>query len=108
MLYNCAEKLWINTQETMSEYIKIETDLSDDGQVLFFHTNLPLTDGSVESYISIEAMEEGSPIAQALAAGAGLSKINIQGSEMRITKTLDVEWYVVVEEVTAILKDFFL
>ena len=50
----------------MSEYIDIETELGDDGVVLF-HTNLKLTAaGRREYYASADELAEGSPVAQAL------------------------------------------
>ena len=54
----------------MSEYIEIETELSDDGRILTVYTNLRLNEGEVEQYDSIEAAEEGTPVPQALPGSA--------------------------------------
>jgi hypothetical protein len=92
----------------MSEYIDIETELSDDGEKMYFYTNLTLADGELETYESPEAMEEGSPVAQALALLAGISRLQIEGSEMTITRDPEFPWHVIVADVSAALKDFFL
>ena len=92
----------------MSEYIEIETEESDDGQRIRFYTNLCLAEGESEDYDSPESMEEGSPVAQALAIIDGIAHLRIDGSDLIITRQPEVEWYVIVEEVSAALKDFFL
>jgi len=92
----------------MSEYIEIGTSGSDDGKSVTFFTNLCLSSGSLESYDSPEEMEEGSPLAQSLAVIPGLACLRINGQELTIWRERDAEWYAVVEDVTAVLKDFFL
>lgn len=92
----------------MSEYIEIDAELSDDGQRVFVYTNLLLVDDSFEEYNSREALEEGSPVAQALAMIDGIVHLRIEDSDLVITKEPDVEWYLIVEDVSAALKDFFL
>ena len=92
----------------MSEYIEISTEDGDDNDSLYIITNLNLTDGAVEEYDSFEAMELGSPVAQALAAVAGLSFIRLDGSDIYLRRESDADWYVIVEDITAVLKDFFL
>jgi hypothetical protein len=92
----------------MSEYIEIEIEPSDDGKQIFFYTNLRLSEGDVEEYDSRTSLERGSPVAQALAMIDGIDLIRIEGSDMVISIEPDVEWYFVVEEVSAALKDFFL
>ncbi len=92
----------------MSEYIEIESELSDDGRRIFVYTNLRLAEGDIEDYSSREALEEGSPVAQALALIQGIVQLRIENSDLIITQEPDSEWYVIVEEVSAVLKDFFL
>lgn len=92
----------------MSEYIQIETELSDDGHTIYFYTNLPLTSETVEHYESPEDMEVGSPLAQAFTICTGIERLTIEGSEIAIIKSQDIDWFVIVEDVSAILKDFFL
>ena len=92
----------------MSEYIEIETELSDDGDEMFFFTNLTLAEGGVEQYDSPAVMEEGSPVAQALAVIEGIARLQIEGREMTITREPDAPWHVIVADVSAALKDFFL
>jgi hypothetical protein len=92
----------------MSEYIEIETELSDDGDEMFFYTNLTLADGEAETYDSPEAMEEGSPVAQALALLDGIAQLEINGRDLTIIRDPDTPWHVIVADVSAALKDFFL
>jgi hypothetical protein len=92
----------------MSEYIEIETELSDDGRELYIYTNLKLNEGGVKKYDSPAAMEEGSPVAQALALLDGIAQLQIEGDEMIITREPDAAWHVIVADVSAVLKDFFL
>ncbi|MEM7110971.1 MAG: hypothetical protein AAF614_00965 [Chloroflexota bacterium] len=92
----------------MSEYMEIESELSDDGQEIYVYTNLRLADGEPELYDSLEAMEEGSPVAQALAVIEGIAHLEIDGSDMVITPQPDAAWHVIAEDVSAALKDFFL
>lgn len=92
----------------MSEYIEIESETSDDGEKIFVYTNLSLADGGFEEYNSREALEEGSPVAQTLAMIDGIAHLRIEDSDLIITRETDVEWYLIVEDVSAALKDFFL
>lgn len=92
----------------MSEYIEIETELSDDSEEMYFFTNLTLSDGAAEQYESPAEMEEGSPVAQALALLEGIARLRIEGREMTITREPDYPWHVIVADVSAALKDFFL
>ncbi len=92
----------------MSEYIEIETELSDDGQRMHFYTNLTLTDQDQETYHSLDEMEEGSPLAQALSVIPGIAHLTIAGSDMTLAKEPDTDWYAIVADVSAAVKDFFL
>ena len=92
----------------MSEYIEIETEISDDDDVMYFYTNLKLTEEGVETYDSVEAMEEGSPIAQALSVVEGIIHLGMEDSEMSITREQGAAWHAIVSDVSAVLKDFFL
>ena len=92
----------------MSEYIEIETEANDDGKRIIVYTNLRLAEGYVEDYNSRESLEEGSPVAQALAMIDGIAHLRIEDSDLIITREPDVEWHIIVEELSAALKDFFL
>lgn len=92
----------------MSEYMEIESELSDDGLELYVYTNLRLADGAPESYASLAAMEEGSPVAQALAVIEGIAELQIEGTDLVIVPHPEVAWHVIAEDVSAALKDFFL
>ncbi len=92
----------------MSEYMDIEAEWGDDGELLF-HTNLRLTtDGREERYASVAEMEVGSPVAQALSAVEGLATLWMRGGEIAATTQPDADWHVVIADVTAALKEFFL
>ncbi len=92
----------------MSEYMEIETELSDDGTVMNFYTNLKLAEGEPEFYDSVAAMEVGSPVAQALAVVAGILTMHIDDTDLAITKEDDTDWHIIVADISAALKDFFI
>ncbi|MCA9902053.1 MAG: NifU N-terminal domain-containing protein [Anaerolineales bacterium] len=92
----------------MSEYIEIETEISDDDSTLTVYTNLRLNDGEAEIYHSSEAMEEGSPVAQALAVIQGITYLQIKGSDLTVQREPDSPWYAIISDISAALKDFFL
>ncbi len=92
----------------MSEYIEIETEISDDGRTMYIYTNLALAEGSSESYHSTTAMEEGSPVAQALAVVEGVAELMINDRNLTITRQPEADWHVIVADISAALKDFFL
>lgn len=92
----------------MSEYIDIEAELGDGGELLF-HTNLKLTAaGAKEVYASIEEMEVGSPVAQALSTVDGLASLTMDSGEIIIGTQPESDWHAIIADVTAALKDFFL
>jgi hypothetical protein len=92
----------------MSEYIEISTEEGDDNDSLYILTNLHLTEGQVEEYESLEEMESGSPVAQSLAAVDGLRFVRLEDGELYLQREPDVDWHGIIEDITAVLKDFFL
>ncbi len=92
----------------MSEYIEIETEAADDPRIMHFTTNLPLTADGEEIYGSPAEMEAGSPLAQALAPIHGLRRVHIIEDQMTVTSDGETPWHVIVAEITAAIKDFFL
>lgn len=92
----------------MSEYIEIETEVSDDVNVMYFHTNLQLSEEAMEEYDSVGAMEEGSPIAQALSVIQGIARLQISENDMTICRDPAAPWHAIVGDVSAVLRDFFL
>lgn len=92
----------------MSEYIEIETEMSDDGRLMLIHTNLNLAPEGVESYASADDMAEGSPLAQTLATIEGIIHLHIENHTLTLAREPDTPWHSIVAEVSAALKDFFL
>lgn len=93
----------------MSEYIEIEAELGDDGQSILFETNLPLTaEAAEERYDRSSPLAEGSPLAQALAGIPGVHSVLIAGSDLTVTYEPDADWHVIIADINAALKDFFL
>ncbi len=92
----------------MSEYIEIETTITDDPAVLSFSTNLNLSEEGVERYDSPAEMEVGSAVAQSMALVEGINKLRIEGSDMIVTRDPNTPWHLIIAEVTAALKEFFL
>ena len=92
----------------MSEYIEIDAELDDDGAIVFA-TNLSLTaEGREEQYDSAAALEEGSPVAQALAVVPGIAALTMRGGRIILTPAPDADFHSLVADVTAALKEFFL
>lgn len=92
----------------MSEYMEIETEIDDDDLTMYLSTNLKLTDGAAEEYDSLEALEEGSPVAQALAMIDGIAHLTIDGKNIILVREPDAPWHSLVGDISAALKDFFL
>jgi hypothetical protein len=92
----------------MSEYIEISTEEGDDAGSLYIFTNLRLTDGAVEEYDSIDEMELGSPLSQALSVVSGLGYIRLENDELFVQCQPDADWHAIIEDISAVLKDFFL
>jgi len=92
----------------MSEYIDIETELSDDVTTLIVYTNLRLNEGEVEQYQSSNQLEEGSPVAQALAVVEGIHFLQIEGSDLIVRRDPETPWHLIISDISAVLKDFFL
>lgn len=93
----------------MSEYIEIETELNeDDPRQIYVYTNLTLATGEAEVYHSRAEMEEGSPVAQALAIIEGIEALRLEEDEMLITRKAEADWHVIAADVSAALTDFFL
>lgn len=92
----------------MSEYIEIEAELDDEGEIRFA-TNLKLTaEGQPETYSSVAEMEEGSPVAQALAVVAGIETLALDGGQLILTGRPDADWHAIITDVKAALTEFFL
>jgi hypothetical protein len=92
----------------MSEYIEIETEPGGDPGEMVFNTNLQLAPEEAERYDSPAEMDEGSPLAQALTPIDGITALRIEGRKMTVSRDLAVPWHVIVAEISAALKDFFL
>ena len=67
-----------------------------------------MTADGTEQYDSADAMEEGSPLAQALSFVGGITKLRIEEHELHLTRAPDYEWFAIVEDVRALIVDFFL
>lgn len=93
----------------MSEYVTVETQTTDDPNILELITNQRIALDGDEVYDSFEAGDEGSPIAQMLFNGVrGLQALTISGKNMTLTRDPDVPWEEIIDEVRDALRDFFL
>ena len=92
----------------MSEYIEVETTFTDDPDVTVISTNLTLAEHGEEIYHSIEDMEEGSAVAQALALVEGIVSLRIGEKRLKIRRDATINWHNIVSDVNSVLKDFFL
>lgn len=92
----------------MSEYIKIEQDETDDPNIVSLEVNVPLAIEGREVYASAEAMQSGSPLADAISIIVGITHLIIDENTLTVTRDPDYEWYTITEDIHAALVDFFL
>ncbi len=92
----------------MSEYIKVETEYSDDPDEVHLTTNLNLAPDGPESYGSPAEGDEGSPLAQTLFGIGGLVGLDIKADSLIVRRDPGVEWPTLIDDITEALKDFFL
>lgn len=93
----------------MSEYVTIETEPTDDPDVLEIITNQQLTVAGQEIYQSAAEGDVGSPIAQMLFDGVpGIRALTITSDTLIVTRDPDFTWEEIVDEVRDALRDFFL
>lgn len=93
----------------MSEYVTVETQATDDRDVLEVVTNMRLTEQDEEIYANYDEGDEGSPIAQMLFNGVrGITALTITEHSLLVTREPDVSWEEIVDEVRDALRDFFL
>ena len=92
----------------MSEYMEIDSEFSDDDLQLFMYTNLMLAPEEVENYASREEMAEGTPLAQMLSTVDGIAALQIDGSDLTVTREVESAWHHLVSDISSILKEFFL
>lgn len=92
----------------MSEYISIEAEPTDQPNTVLIRTNLTLAPDGIEVYPDLAAGEIGSPLAQTIFAIDGVLGLTIDGTDLLIQHTDDLELFVLVDELDAALKDFFL
>jgi hypothetical protein len=93
----------------MSEYVTVETELTDHPDVLEIVTNQVLTAAPEEVYASAEEGDVGSPIAQMLFEGVpGLRALTITRHTLIVTRDPDYTWEEIVDDVRDALRDFFL
>jgi hypothetical protein len=94
----------------MSEYIEIEAESTNDPNSTYLVTNVMLASvpQHEEHYRSSAEMEEGSLLAQTLAYVAGIEQLHINDKTMTIVRDPDVPWHVIIGDVSAAVKEFFL
>ena len=94
----------------MSEYIEIDPQPTSDPHKMILHTNLNLTPQTQtpETYTSTTAMEEGSPLAQTLAYVEGIRCLHVEGQTLTVVRDPDVDWHVIIADISAAVRDFFL
>ena len=98
----------VATDITMSEYIEITSEATSLAHVTIIHTNLALAVGDPETYDSVDAMEEGSAVAQALAPIEGIISLRIVARDLTVEHDQDTPWFIIEAEIATALKDFFL
>ena len=93
----------------MSEYVTVETQTTDNPDVLEIVTNQRIALEGDEVYDDYDAGDQGTPIAQMLFNGVrGIRSLTISGGTLLVTRDPDVSWEEIVDEVRDALRDFFL
>ena len=93
----------------MSEYVTVETEPTNDPDVLEIITNQQLTRAERETYADFAEGNEGSPIAQMLFDGVpGIKALVITEDSLLVTRHPDYAWEMIVDDVRDALRDFFL
>jgi hypothetical protein len=92
----------------MSEYVEIETETGDEPGSIIVTTNVRLSEGQVERYDSVAALEVGSPLAQALAYVPGIRRLHLGEYEIVVWHDPAMPTHVIVADISAAIRDFFL
>ena len=94
----------------MPEYSRIRPEYDpDDDHIVYLVTNLTLAyEDEEEHYDSAAEGEEGSPLAQLLFLIDGITALTITPDTMIVTRDPAVEWYVLIDEISTAIKDFYL
>ncbi len=92
----------------MSEYIEFEIEETEADNVIELVYNILLATDGRETYQSAAQLEEGSPLAQALAVIPGILHLVIDAHTLTITRDDETEWYAIIEDIRAAIVDFFL
>ena len=93
----------------MSEYFTIETQFTDDPDVIEIITSETLTDTNEEVYHTPEEGEFGSPVAQTLFFGVdGILALTIVDDTLIVRRDPAYAWETMVDEIRDVLRDFFL
>lgn len=94
----------------MPEYIRITPKYdSDDENVVQLVTNLALNASDEDEFYATAAEgEEGSPLAQLLFMIEGVRALRITENAFIVTRDPDVEWHLLIDDISTAVKDFYL
>jgi hypothetical protein len=93
----------------MSEYVTVETELTDHPDEIEIYTNQRLSRNAPEVYANRDSGSIGSPLAQTLFyAMPGILALTIHEDSLTITRDPGYTWEVIVDDVRDALRDFFL
>lgn len=93
----------------MSEYIDIQEEITNNPDIMLLRTNLRLTvDETTEHYASAAEGDEGSPLAQTLFAIPGLVSLTVEEHCLKVERDAEIEWHDLIEDISDMLRDFFL
>jgi len=93
----------------VSEYFRVETERTENPDVLEIITSETLTQGEEEVYENPQAGNVGSTLAQTLFHGVdGIKALTIADDTLIVTRQPGVVWEILVDEVRDVLRDFFL
>jgi hypothetical protein len=84
----------------LSEYIEIRTEIDDVANVVSVTTNLVLSGLGEERYLTAQAMEKGSALAQSLSQIEGIRMLVIEGKEMAVLHDQGIPSHIVASEIS--------
>ena len=91
----------------MKENTRVDIELTREPLVAVFHTNRAVSEAR-EVYPSPAAALAGSPLAALLVTMEGVAALELNGSDVVVTRDACVPWDAIALQVVEALKDFFL
>lgn len=93
----------------MSEYVIVESEHTDDPDIMLLHINQRLTENDEEVYATPEEGQVGSTIAQTIfSAVDGIRTLTIRADSLLVQRDPTAPWEYIIDDLRDALRDFFL